>query len=40
MRIAIVSGIQGNLTALEAVLADLRLTAPDAIVHGGDLRAA
>jgi len=38
MRIAIVSDIHGNLTALEAVLADLRLgTAPDLILHGGDL---
>ena len=37
MRIAIVSDIHGNLTAFEAVLADLRLTAPDLIIHGGDL---
>jgi predicted phosphodiesterase len=37
MRTAIVSDIHGNLTALEAVLADLRLTAPDVILHGGDL---
>jgi predicted phosphodiesterase len=37
MRIAIVSDIHGNLTAFEAVLADLRLTAPDLIFHGGDL---
>jgi predicted phosphodiesterase len=37
MRIAIVSDIHGNLTALEAVLADLRETAPDLILHGGDL---
>ncbi len=37
MRIAVVADIHGNLTALEAVLADLRLTAPDAVVHGGDL---
>lgn len=37
MRTAIVSDIHGNLTALEAVLADFRLTSPDVILHGGDL---
>jgi predicted phosphodiesterase len=37
MRIAIVSDIHGNRTAFEAVLADLRQTAPDIILHGGDL---
>lgn len=37
MRIAVVSDIHGNLTAFEAVLADLRLTSPDLIFHGGDL---
>jgi predicted phosphodiesterase len=37
MRIAVVSDIHGNLTALEAVLSDLRQTAPDVIFHGGDL---
>jgi predicted phosphodiesterase len=37
MRIAIVSDIHGNLTALEAVLTDLRDEAPDLILHGGDL---
>ncbi|MGA2738889.1 MAG: metallophosphoesterase family protein [Bryobacteraceae bacterium] len=37
MRIAIVSDIHGNLTAFEAVLADLRLTSPDLVLHGGDL---
>jgi predicted phosphodiesterase len=37
MRIAVVSDIHGNLTAFEAVLADLRHTAPDLIFHGGDL---
>jgi predicted phosphodiesterase len=36
-RIAIVSDIHGNLTALEAVLADLRQASPDLILHGGDL---
>jgi putative phosphoesterase len=37
VRIAVVSDIHGNLTAFEAVLADLRITAPDLILHGGDL---
>lgn len=37
MRIAVVSDIHGNLTAFEAVLADLRDAAPDQVIHGGDL---
>lgn len=37
MRIAVVSDIHGNLTAFEAVLADLEQTAPDVVFHGGDL---
>lgn len=37
MRIAIVSDIHGNRIALEAVVADLRETSPDLILHGGDL---
>lgn len=37
MRIAVVTDIHGNWTALEAVLADLRETSPDLILHGGDL---
>jgi len=37
MRIAIVSDIHGNHAAFEAVLADLRQTSPDLILHGGDL---
>jgi len=37
MRVAILSDIHGNLTAFEAVLADLRQTSPDLILHGGDL---
>jgi predicted phosphodiesterase len=37
MRIAVVSDIHGNRTAFEAVLADLRLTSPDLVLHGGDL---
>jgi predicted phosphodiesterase len=39
MRIAIVSDIRGNRTALKAVLADLHQTSPDLIYHGGDLAA-
>lgn len=39
MRLAIVSDIHGNLTALESVIADLRMTSPDLILHGGDLAA-
>jgi predicted phosphodiesterase len=37
MRVALVSDIHGNLTALEAVIADLRRRAPDLVLHGGDL---
>jgi putative phosphoesterase len=37
MRIAVISDVHGNLTALEAVIADLRETAPDLVLHGGDL---
>jgi predicted phosphodiesterase len=37
MRVAILSDIHGNLTALEAVLADLKSMRPDLVVHGGDL---
>ena len=37
MRIAVLSDIHGNWTALEAVIADLRTTSPDLILHGGDL---
>jgi putative phosphoesterase len=37
MRIAILSDIHGNLTAFEAVLADIRLASPDLVLHGGDL---
>ncbi len=37
MRVAIVSDIHGNRTAFEAVLADLRQTSPDLVLHGGDL---
>ena len=37
MRLAIVSDIHGNLTALEAVIADLKTASPDVVVQGGDL---
>ena len=37
MRIAVVSDIHGNLTALEAVIADLRRHSPDVVLQGGDL---
>jgi predicted phosphodiesterase len=37
MRVAVISDTHGNLTALEAVIADLRRTAPDVVYHGGDL---
>jgi len=37
MRIAILCDIHGNRTAFDAVLADLRQTSPDLILHGGDL---
>ena len=37
MRLAIVSDIHGNLTALEAVITDFKTTSPDLVVHGGDL---
>jgi predicted phosphodiesterase len=36
-RIAILSDLHDNLTAFEAVLADLRQTSPDVVLHGGDL---
>jgi predicted phosphodiesterase len=37
MRLAIVSDIHGNLTALDAVIADLERREPEQVVHGGDL---
>ena len=37
MRIAIVSDIHDNLTAFQAVLADMGQTSPDIVLHGGDL---
>lgn len=37
MRLAVVSDIHGNLTALEAVAADVASRGVDRVVHGGDL---
>jgi predicted phosphodiesterase len=37
VRVALLSDIHGNLTALEAVIADIDRRSPDAVVHGGDL---
>jgi putative phosphoesterase len=37
VRLAIVSDIHGNLTALEAVIADIDRRGVDRVVHGGDL---
>jgi predicted phosphodiesterase len=37
MRVAIFSDVHGNLTALEAVLADIKQQAPDLIFFAGDL---
>ncbi len=37
MRVAIVSDVHGNLTALDAVVSDLQRHAPDVVLHGGDL---
>jgi predicted phosphodiesterase len=37
VRVAIVSDIHGNFTALEAVVSDIKTTSPDLVVHGGDL---
>jgi putative phosphoesterase len=37
MRVAIVSDVHGNLTAFDAVLADIDRRAPDLVLHGGDL---
>lgn len=37
MRLAVVSDVHGNLTALEAVVADLAGRGVDQVVHGGDL---
>ena len=39
MRIAVISDIHGNMTALQAVVADLKIVSVDVVVHGGDLAA-
>ena len=39
MRVAVVSDIHGNLTALEAVIADLKTVSPDLVIQAGDLPA-
>jgi putative phosphoesterase len=37
VRVAIVSDVHGNLTAFDAVLADIQRRTPDVVLHGGDL---
>ena len=37
MRIAVVSDIHANLTALDTVIADISKVGADLVVHGGDL---
>jgi predicted phosphodiesterase len=37
MRLAVISDVHGNLTALEAVIRDLRRVSPDLVVQAGDL---
>ena len=37
MRVAIVSDVHGNLTALDAVVVDIQRQTPDLVLHGGDL---
>src|SRR6266850_8123371 len=37
MRIAVVSDIHGNLTALDAVIVDVQRAGADMVVQGGDL---
>jgi len=37
MRVAVVSDVHGNLTAFDAVLADIQRREPDLVLHGGDL---
>jgi putative phosphoesterase len=37
MRVAVISDIHGNLTALDAVIADLERRGVERVVHGGDL---
>jgi len=37
VRLAVISDVHANLTALEAVTVDLRTVSPDLVIHGGDL---
>jgi hypothetical protein len=37
MRIAVLSDVDGNLSAFQAVLVDIQLAAPDLVFQGGDL---
>jgi putative phosphoesterase len=37
MRLVIISDIHGNMTALEAVIADVEARRPELVLHGGDL---
>jgi putative phosphoesterase len=37
MRLAVVTDVHGNLTALETIVADIRRRGVDRVVHGGDL---
>jgi putative phosphoesterase len=37
MRLAVISDVHGNLTALEAVVADIEHRGVDQVVHGGDV---
>jgi 3',5'-cyclic AMP phosphodiesterase CpdA len=37
MRLAIISDVHGNLTALDAVIADTERRAVEQVIHGGDL---
>jgi putative phosphoesterase len=40
MRVAIISDVHGNLTALDAIVSDLKQQKPDLVFHGGDLATA
>jgi 3',5'-cyclic AMP phosphodiesterase CpdA len=37
VRLAVVTDVHGNLTALEAIVSDVRRRGVDRVVHGGDL---
>jgi putative phosphoesterase len=40
VRVAIISDFHGNLTALDAIVSDLKQQKPDVVFHGGDLATA